>query len=472
MVRDVPRDDMPGDVAWNLQDLIPDLGATLRKRGGYTYESPNITTIQASASYMTGGIYAEFAAGAKNLSLDEDGRLYNLISATSATDIGAAVTISQNPVFHRDKVIITHSGGTTAPKVYDGTTLGNLGGSPPAAVYSVVYKDRTVMGRSNANKNRTWFSVGGNPESWDTTASYIDTDSAITGLAKTRNALLVFHSGATEKLRGATPPSTPGGAGDFDREPLFELGCIDARSIAYWGDNIIFANTGGIYLTDGVVPFDVTNAGAMKTYWLDTMSAWTSSYTVAGNVFRDYYFLTVMNGSTFVDAFMIDLQKRDFLRLQNVDATSYWRSSGTSEQLYFGRRGAARVGSMSSIFSPTAARKNDADGGNVGFVLETPFYRGRWGHKTWKQVYVAYDLREDATDNPTISIDYVNSPESTIYTTLTDPLAKSTFAVRAARDLRLSEHGLAFRLRQVGPSSNTRIYELETDVFPWEESRD
>jgi hypothetical protein len=181
MRRDIPRHELPSNVAWNIVDFIPDLEAPLRKRGGWQYHSNDIAATKATASYVTGGLVAPFSAATKNLAVDEDGELYVIASNGGVTDVGAAVTVSQNPVFHRDKAIIPAAGGATAPKYYDGTTLAALAGSPPSAVYACVHKDRTVLGRTTANKERLWFSDAGDPTSWDTTNTYWDTTYPVTG---------------------------------------------------------------------------------------------------------------------------------------------------------------------------------------------------------------------------------------------------------------------------------------------------
>jgi hypothetical protein len=116
-----------------LIDYLPDQsGADLQERGGWQYHSNDIAATKVTASYVTGGLVAPFSAATKNLAIDEDGELYSIASNGVVTDVGAAVTVSQNPVFHRDKAIIPAAGGVTAPKYYDGATLAALAGSPPS----------------------------------------------------------------------------------------------------------------------------------------------------------------------------------------------------------------------------------------------------------------------------------------------------------------------------------------------------
>lgn len=50
MWRDTSRDQLPDGKVWNMADLIPNLGAPLRKRGGWSYHGSALTSIDASAA--------------------------------------------------------------------------------------------------------------------------------------------------------------------------------------------------------------------------------------------------------------------------------------------------------------------------------------------------------------------------------------------------------------------------------------
>ena len=222
MKRDSPRNNMPPASLWNAIDVIINYGAPLRQRGGWIYHSQDISSVTAgSATQIKAGVYATFATSAggstsKNLVIDEDGRLYDATTASSASNIGAALTVLQNPIFHGGTaasaatavytglVIIPDGTGAAVPKKYDGTTLTNLGGTPPKARYATVYKDYTVLGNGTVGStyypNRIWFSPEGDPDcavssvtAYDTTDSWIDFSLAVKGFGSTRNALLVFH---------------------------------------------------------------------------------------------------------------------------------------------------------------------------------------------------------------------------------------------------------------------------------------
>ena len=469
--QDLPRDQLPAGSVWYATDVLPNVSAKLRERGGYANSASNIASSLSTASRIEGGIYAPFVAGAKNLPIDEDGQMFS-IAAGSVSSLSAVGIVKQNPVFHRDKVIIFVAGGASNPKVYDGTTISTLGGSPPTAIYSTVFTDRTVAGNTLAQPQRLFFSAAGNPASWDTTNSYIDFTDPITGLASLRTAILVFSLGNVSRIRGYTPPTVAGGSGDFAvDDPLWDVGCSDARSIAYWNDQVVFANGGGIHITDGAGQDDLTRRCGMKRYWQDTiMVGYDTTWTITGGVLRDHYIVCVMNGATFKGAAVIDLRGQAWWPATNLDFISMWAQQGAVDELYAGRRGAAWVASLASIFAPASGNKNDGDGDAVIATVETPFYRGKPGKKSWKRLFFTHYQRDWATDNPTVAVSYVTTPEATSYTSISGTLGELSAEDRVRAALNFSSQGVAFKLTRAN-AGDWMLSSIEAEVHTREQTR-
>jgi hypothetical protein len=470
MKRDYARNQLPKSAVWTLSDFIPGLGAPLGKRGGWTNASANIAATKSTASQVRAGIYAPFAAAAKNCAIDEDGELYTIAANGTVTDVGAALCPIQNPIFHREKVIIPAPDGSTAPKYYDGSTLGNLAGSPPAGKYACVFKDRTVLGGTSANPQRSYFSPAGNPAgTWDTTNGWWDASYPLTGYASLRNMILLFSVGTLERLRGSIPP--PGS--DFVLDTLCQIGCTDARSIAMYGDYCIWANPGGLFITDGSSYDDLTVQCGVKHYWQDALSGYTSSWLLAGGIYRDYYLATVIDASGVVKLTgMIDLRAKTFLTLTNVDAAAYWRSTAVAEELYFGRRGAAYVGSLSSIFAPGAGNKNDGNGVAVIPYVELPYIEIKPGLKNWRDVWLTAHVTDAAADEPVLSVSYVTTPEATSYTALADTFAETAQMTRRKLAMGVTRaQGLGLKIAQTHASALTYIDSLESEIHPLEGQR-
>lgn len=469
--RDFARDQLPKGSLWYATDMLPSHGARLRERGGWANASDLITTTVATAAYVIAGAHVPYSAGNTQVAIDEDGNLVKIASDTTVTNVGAANVVSQNPVFHRDMLILP---GATPKKVTNsaGTlTIANLAGTPPASTYAEVFNDRTLLARHTstvAQYRRLWFSDPGTPETWNTTSSYWDFTHPITGLASLRTAILVFHGSYTSRLRGTTPP--PNGDLIAD-DPLWSVGCSDARSIAYWKDQIIFASGGGIHITDGAGYDNLTRLCGFNNYWLDSLANYdSSSWTITGSMIRDHYFFSVMNGATLVLAGMIDLRRLAFWPLTNLKARAMWVAQTSTDELYFGRRDAARLGKLSTIFSPSATTKNDGDGTAVAGTVETAYFRGQPGQKSWKRVYVTDKLEDYAADNPTLQVSYITTPEATSYTNLSGTLAENTAEDRRRQTLGFAADGIALKIARAN-AGDWRLAQIEAEVQPREASR-
>lgn len=443
--------------------------AGLRQRGGYAFFSADLSTTVATTQYVTGGIVPPSWSGIHVIA-DEDFRIIKLASNGAVTDVAAGPSlVSQNPVFHRDKVIFP---GSTPKKVTNaaGTlTVANLAGSPPASTYAAVFNDRTLLARgTSANLNRLWFSDPGDPEGWDTTNTYWDFSNDINGLASLKTAILVFHDSYVSRLRGTTPPP---GTDFFADDPMWSVGCSDARSIAYWGDRVLFASPEGIFITDGAGYDDLTVKAGMLSWWQEQLSAYSSStYTISAGVLRDFYFITVMDGTTLKVGAMIDLRRLAWWPLTNVKARCMYTAQAAADELYFGNRDTDRVSKLSTVFTPSSTVKNDGDGTAVTGLLETPLYRGGLGGKGWRRLRLTHYLADYASDNPTVTVGYIKTPEDTTYTALSTTLAETAAETGAWAPIGFSSSGAAFQFTRVS-AGDWQIAGLEADVNAREGSR-
>jgi hypothetical protein len=470
MARDFPRNAMPKGYAWNLVDFLPVGGAPGRERGGWT-DAGDIGATVATASYIIGGIYPP--SWGFNITVDEDGRVAKVTAGGTVTDVAAGVVVAQNPVIHRDKVLLFANDGSTSPKKATNSagtvSIGALGGSPPAAKYAVVFNDYTAAANVSAQPQRIYFSDPGDPEGWDTTNSFWDMSQPVKGLVALRTALLTFHDGYIGRIRGTTPPP---GSDFIADDPLFAVGCSDARSIATKGDRIVFANGEGVWMTDGSAePADLMKLCGMRTYYQSIMGSYdSSSWTLVGGFIQGGYLLTIMNGSSFVDCFWISLDPLGCWRLSNIDARSMWVAQGTVDKLYFGRRGAAKLGEVSSMFMPSSSAKNDGNGTAVASVFESPYYEGGFGAKSFRQLYVDHELTDYATDNPTAAVSYITTPEATSYTALSVGLTESTTKTTYRQPLNLLADGIAVKITRSG-AGDFKLYGIEAEVEAVEKSR-
>jgi hypothetical protein len=472
--RDASRDELPPGKVHNLTDYFPggELGAPLRKRGGYAYHGVTLNSLNASAGQPKKVAVASFQSGGFQV-VAIDSSLNRLFDLTNGADRGAAHN-SGPLVFYRELLIIPN--GAAAPLKYTGSGApATLGGSPPNGHIAAVYKDRLALARHDGTPNRIYFSGAGNAESWDITNRWLDTSESVEGLAPLRSAMLVFHKGSVERIRGDIPPGSA--AANMSLEPLFsEVGLVDYEAVAVADDYAYWADENGVYRTDGVTFTDLTKQGGISSYWRSQFSSVSATGNVALGVWRGYVWVSLQGASdAYVDFLMFDIDKRAWFRFTNIRAYNFATQFGSADELYFSNRDTSskQIGKLSGIFSPASGVKNDADGDAVAPVLETGLFplEGQ-GKKRVRHIYVSHDTRDAASDNPVQTVSYLTDPSSDSYTALSPTLTETTG--RERERVAVNEeplYGVAVKVAQTNASSETRLYALEVDAHPLEGSR-
>lgn len=476
--QDQPRHQLPKGKVYSLTDFIPELdGAPLAKRGGWvrTWNAMSNT----AATYAAGVAFAPFSSGAsKVVGIDDQGK-YHVTSfgAAPSVTVGSATRVpAQVPTFWKDYLFFLDVNGSAAPQKWDGTSLTSVGGSPANAALSCVYKNHLIFARSSTAVRRVWFSNANDSETWDLTdpgGQWLDMDMPVEGIVSMKNMILVFGEGYTQRIRGDIIPGVVGS--DMVVEPMFAIGCSDPASVAVTDDYVVFANSSGIYLTDGVGVADLTEQSGMSQFWKTTMAGYTSTYTIAACVYRGWYVFSVMNGSSLVVCGMLDVKRRRYVKLTNLKATMMLSTPvgilDTPPKLIFAERGALRVSEGTQMWTPSATYKNDGDGTAVTPVVELPHYYGKPGKKRWKHLYVKYHMTDGATDNPTLTAAYTTDLESSSYTSITPTLTETSAATRARVPIRVAAEGVSLKLTQANASGITHIYGLEADMDTMEPGR-
>jgi len=482
MRRDVDRTELPGGSAYNMVDFIPDeIQAITAGRGGWTYAGGSLS---GATQILNVGYHPDTN---KVVAVDQARNLWDVAAGTQIGTFSTQLTKtpSSPAVYHRGYLIFTD--GMFSPTLSDvpayykaDGTVGQLA-SAPKANYVTAYKDHTVVAADPTHTNRVWFSAAGDPTTWDTTLGWWDATGEVTGLATTVNSILIFHADSTERLRGTTPP--PGS--DMVLESFLpSVGCIDAFSIQYWQNRAIWCSPQGIHMSEGTTMVDLTEAAQMKTYWQSLMAGYTSSWRIAGGIYRDHYIVSINNGSTLVDCLCVNLQNQTIWRFSNLHGSSFVNvQTGQQEKLYMGQNNAGRVAELSSLWMPGSTVKQDGDGTNPTPIVETGMFRGfdrlhrRWiesmGKQKWRWAYVDYDLRDAATDNPTMTLSYCKTPTGA-YTATDRTLAASTDVTRVRRALSPTQGGathsqmLGLKLAVNGPYASAKLLTLEGAFEPIE----
>lgn len=474
MAQDFPRNNLPKGKAWNLVDFIPEaLGAPATERGGWAFLSAALTAVDAPATYVKAMLNAPLNAGTQLLVIDDNAKLIKVVAGVNTLIAGTANKPVQNPFSHQQLVVIPSPDGTTAPQKYDGTTLAALGASAPAGKFGCVFVNYTWLGGNSASPQSGYSSAVNDPTTYVTSgvgAGNLDVSFPIRGMAALPNVMLWFGDERTARVRGTTPP--PNTDMQID-DPIFNYGTSDARSIAVNGSVACFANDIGVFLTNGTAfPEDLTKSVGLSKYWRDLCTGRTSSWTLAGGWFGGIYLICVMNGSTLLDTIAFDTQKRSAYRFANLKSMAFAAAGAAGQELYAGSRATPRIMQLSTMWTPGSSYKNDGDGSAVLGTWESPFYdTQKIGLQRWHDAYLEHDLRDAASDSPTWTIAFCDSPEpGATYTALSPTISATTKKTTVDRQIHYKNAGLGFKVTRANASAFARLYGLGATVYSREGS--
>ncbi len=473
IIRDAPRGSIPQGGLYDSVDYLLHKPGIAQKRGGTTFFGP---TLGGTATYIVSVGYAPFSTGSQVLAIGDNGHLYKLTSSTS-TDVAtlgsafAPTTTYDGPKFRvgasKELLVFPANDGTTKPKYWNGTAAADLAATAPAGKYLAVYKTRLVVAGTAANPDRLFFSpVPDITSGWDTTNSWIDTDFAVTGLAALQNALIIFSAGKTQRITGTTPPPQT----DMDRAPIGDVGCTDPRSIVIYEGRVIFANPRGVYTTDGVTYRCLTRDAGIESMWRNEFEVGGADpgLITAGVLGSNLIInLRALGSGPSVDTLICNLARNAWGRLNITGSRMFASAVGVTDELYSAdTAGAARVTRFSGLLSPSADNKQDASGVSVQPVLETRMLGAGPTLKHFGFGHVSMDMRDAASDNPTMAVSFAAGLESTAFSACPEsPLAETTDETRYRFTVGKVTQGGTLRFAQSGPSSKTELYALELETL-------
>lgn len=488
---------MPQGYLWDVEDYVPSMIDTLlTSRGAWVWGSD-----AGAAADFEAGILAPYTAGEQNLGA-ANGQLYQIgPNAPYPLTLRGTVPVSiQNPPMLFDQVIWLDGAGVAAPKIVGPTGAPvTVGAANVKAVrVGTIWGEFFVGGNTVGHENTVYFAPPDDiTQPWDPNA-LTQTAGAVTGLAALRTVILIFHAASIERLRGTRPPAGTN-PGDLVLEPLFQqVGTTEPKTICYWQENVIFADEHGVHITDGAVLRNLVQQGQIQTYW---RNLYNRKQTISASVFLDYYIVSVNRTDGINDTLVCDLNARQWFRFSNIPAVSMWASGGTvgMERIWAGILGQHRLSRLSSCFfpSPIGPAGQDANGVSVLPSFETAFYKlAQEGRKRIRFMYLSYDARtgslafdedvvalrpeEFATDltlqpepqaaGDILQVSYILSPQDTAWT-LAGTYPATTRYTRFRLPVGKAPYGIAFQVKQIAPTSVTRISDLAVDVHTVERSR-
>jgi hypothetical protein len=490
--RDFAIDSLPKGFVWDMIDYIPNRrGARLEARGPWAYHS---TAMMAGTVW--GGKHAPFTKGPKLL-VHAGGNLYDhpVGAPGSPTSIGALFSSSlTNGVMLRDRVYFADGSGLAVPKrvTYDGTTLAitAVHATAPKAKLVEVYKDRLIATGDPAQPQRVSFSPietdSGPMGAWDAT-SYFDLTRPITAWAPMSSQVLCFHAKSIEKLRGAIPPGVNLESDMFPEMFSDQMGCEDPASVVQWQENVIFANSRGVHLTDGATIRSLSDQGSIGDFWRTLYERKRSGTQVVAGVFLDYLFVTILSdfqaGSppeALPVTLCCDLNNRTWFRLSNIDVTCYIESESGVEEMWAGLDLDKRLIELSPVFyghvdlpeagvpDPTVVDSVDGDGKPVLPLLDLGFKKlGAEGVKRLRHIYVSHQTQRVVTPAEVFQVEYrVNPAPIRTDFMVAGTLPSEQQYTRSRVNVGRRGYGIQIVLRQVLPTYLTRIYDIAIGEWP------
>ena len=229
------------DEAFTVRNARLDKVGALRKRLGYRRvgNTPDPNPVRWMYPYYRVG-----ASPVRQLLRISGTRFYHLNEITNTwVDATGAITISPTNIpdatTYANLAIITN--GTSVPLRWDGTTLANLGGSPPMGTLITTFRDRVYI----ASQNTVRFSDVANPESWPSFQSFnigLNDGDEITALMPYFNSLLIFKKNSVWQFEV-----------DEDNQPLtirplaYGIGTDSWRTVWVVNGVLHFTSRKGIY---------------------------------------------------------------------------------------------------------------------------------------------------------------------------------------------------------------------------------
>ena len=504
---DVSRDELGQTAAYRLRDWILQLEAPARKRGGWSYGSPDLGSVGGLAASVASIGFLPFPGDGHLVAISNAGSAYQLKQFDGAggsviTDTGDTSIVPSWPVFWHKTGTVYYGivlGGLTqtakVPKRYYDTggrayTMAALGGTPPKARMGFSWGDYLTLGNyydpSDADtlKNYRWaFSAPGDPNSWALSGvnqSTLDFPEEVIAGVPLRNLVLAWGYNDLHILTGDTPP--PGG--NLALNVLYAgLGTIDGRTVQHWRDYAVWANAAGVYQSDGSTLTDLTAQGGISVYYRQLVSgfAFTDGWSATAGIYRDHYVLTIKNDlGVVVTTLVCDLARRVWTEWTNFPGGIFAHRPagpgtalfGGDEELFFAHSSSPRVGKVSTLWTPSSTYANDGDGTAVLPEIEFGFFKlGTDALKRFRRAFMGYDLRA-AGGGSYLKMSYTLDPgPNPTYIDLSDHYPETTNYRRKQGAIGQMAGGIGLKLTQVLASADTRFYDLSLEAHPMDPSR-
>jgi len=188
--------------------VYPKTGGVSKRLDTATYNSSSL----GASVQITGGFQFRHSNGNDyNLCGTSDGRVVRLNTDGTTTNLATGLTNSTRWYFDQFNDLAIICNRADAPRSYDGTTFGTLGGSPPSTGGPVAVHSNRVFFLDATNHRRLTWSALGNAEDYTTANNAGNATvsgpvgSPLVDLLSMTSELLLIHRDLVTRLQGTSP---------------------------------------------------------------------------------------------------------------------------------------------------------------------------------------------------------------------------------------------------------------------------
>ncbi len=261
---------------------------------------------------------------------------------------------------------------------------------------------------------------------------------------------------------------------DMDLQPVEgAVGCLDARSIAYYGGEVVFAGEQGVYATNGGGPRSLTekpDGSGIQTYWRSLFPASEVRQVIGATLAREFYKVDILDASN--DAIAVLLCHLPTLAWAplSLNCAGRMMAVGRTEdetlELYMGSASEGYVERLSQILVPGASNMADGDGAEVEpsvtfrTLQEGPYLKA-WGDGR-------LNFAVDSDTGASLDVATAKGILAPSFTTRAT-LGQTDGAVARKRfSLSFDSEAATVKVTQDGESGTTEVYALEVETRPYD----
>ncbi len=304
---------------------------------------------------------------------------------------------------------------------------------------------------------------------------WIDVTNEITGLAVVQGVMVIFSPTGYERILGGVPPGVTDVPPDMDLQPVEgAIGCLDGRSLAYYGGEVIFAGEQGVYATNGGAPRSLSekpDGSGIQNFWRSLFPAGEVRQVCGGILLRDFYKVDILEAdNTPIAVLLCHLPTLAWAPL-SLNCAGRMMAVGRTEQetveLYMGSATEGYVEKLSAILFPEDTNTADGDGAavepSVTFrtLQEGPYL------KAWGDGRLNFDL--DSDTGATLDVATAKGILAPTFTTR-KTLSASNEVARKRFSIYFDSEAATVKVTQSGESSATELYALEVETRPYDSS--